>query len=160
MRHLHRNGGSVAQGGGFSITVIRALEAAGFVTVHEYVLDALYERRGKTWIATLTPERLAMARAFSVPVTWAFGNWFEATRLMNPTETDLKHDSDMTRAMRAAWIASRTASGRDDLTLTAPLAVLTGIAELADQALRRGTPFNPLDQEGGEAFLSAVEALK
>lgn len=160
VRHLHRNGGSVSQGGGFSITVVRALESAGIVTVHEYVLNALYERRGKTWIATLTPERLAMARAFPVPVAWGFGNWFEATRLMNPTQADMAHDSDMTRAIRKTWVESRRVSGRDDMTLTAPLAVLTGIAALAEVAMQTGTPFNPLNKEDGQAFLDAVAVLK
>ncbi|MFJ8386240.1 hypothetical protein ACIQ9Q_17280 [Streptomyces sp. NPDC094438] len=159
IKYLHGHGGCVSQGEGFSITTVRKLEEAGIVTVDQYVTDALYEARGKTWIATITPDRLAMAKEFAVSVTWGFRRWFEATRLMEPFESDKRHENDMTRAVRDAWWGSLSGS-KDAEILTAPMAVLTSIEKMASGALGLQNPYNMLEADDGQAFLDAVAALK
>ncbi|MFG2183053.1 hypothetical protein ACGFLS_30640 [Streptomyces abikoensis] len=161
VRYMHRNGGSVAQGDGYSLSTVRKLAGAGFVTLDEYVTDALYEGHKRTWIASLTKARLESAKVFSVEVPYGVLRWLDATRLMNPTERDMDFESDVTRAVRDAWRTSRgNSEARDgDMVFTAPLAVLTSVSRLAKDALGAPSPFNPLPKEEAQAFIDAVSAL-
>ncbi|MFD9904811.1 hypothetical protein [Streptomyces sp. NPDC059063] len=163
IRYMHRHGGHVAQGEGFTLTVVRQLEAAGIVTVHKYVTDMLYEARGKTWIACLTRPRIDMAQTFDVEIPYGFREWFQSTRLIEPFAGDKLYEDDMTRAMRDMWRESSRASAqagmRGDMKLTAPLAVLTAIAAMAEGPAGTKNPYNLLDPEDRQAFLDAVRRL-
>ncbi|MER5260422.1 hypothetical protein [Streptomyces sp. NPDC002855] len=163
IRYMHRHGGHVAQGEGFTITVVRKLEAAGIVTIHKYVTDMLYEARGKTWIACLTRPRIDMAQKFDVEIPYGFREWFRSTRLIEPFTGDKLYEDDMTRAIRDTWRESSRTSAeagmRGDMKLTAPLSVLTAIAAMADGPAGRKNPYNKLDPEDRQEFLDAVSRL-